>query len=193
MSPRARKPSSPTSRLARAMRRRRSESGAAVVELAIALPVVLFIAFGVITFTQVVYTHLNLSSGVRAGARYAARSDYDPSAEVPTSARRRTAAEVRSYTAEASDPAGVKAVDCGADPHSCVDVRATEGNGGPTVELEDTIAGDTVTVTATRKVHNSLYQLAADATNAVGGILGLGGFLDPGGITVRAEAVSRIE
>ena len=173
--------------------RKRNESGTAVVELAIAVPVILLIAFGIITFTQVVYTHLNLSSGVRAGARYAARSDYDPSADVPTAARRRTADEVRAYTADASNPAGVKADDCGADPDSCVDVRATEGTAGPAVELEDTIAGDTVTVTATRKVHNSLYQLAADATNAVGGILGLGGFLDPDGITVRAEAVSRVE
>jgi Flp pilus assembly protein TadG len=50
----------------------RSESGAAMVELALALPILLLIVWGVIDFGRLLYTTNSLASAVREGARFAA-------------------------------------------------------------------------------------------------------------------------
>jgi Flp pilus assembly protein TadG len=51
---------------------RRSERGAALVEFAIVLPVLLLLVFGIIDLGRLLYTYNNLTSAVREGARLAA-------------------------------------------------------------------------------------------------------------------------
>lgn len=50
----------------------RDEEGAAVVEFALVLPILLFIVFGIIDFGRAFYTLNNIVSAVREGARYGA-------------------------------------------------------------------------------------------------------------------------
>ena len=52
----------------------KSESGAALVELAVALPVLVYVLVGTIDFGRVFYTSNALSNAARAGAQYGARS-----------------------------------------------------------------------------------------------------------------------
>src|SRR5919199_244115 len=49
----------------------RSEGGAALVEFAIVLPLLLTIVFGIVDFSRAFYTQNNLTSAVREGARWA--------------------------------------------------------------------------------------------------------------------------
>ena len=51
---------------------RRSECGAALVEFAIVLPVLILLVFGIIDFGRMLFTLNNLTSAVREGARLAA-------------------------------------------------------------------------------------------------------------------------
>ena len=51
---------------------RRSECGAALVEFAIVLPVLILLVFGIVDFGRLLYTLNNLTSAVREGARLAA-------------------------------------------------------------------------------------------------------------------------
>jgi Flp pilus assembly pilin Flp len=50
----------------------RDEAGAAVVEFALVLPILMLIVFGIIDFGRAFYTSNNLVSAVREGARFAA-------------------------------------------------------------------------------------------------------------------------
>src|ERR1043165_3932016 len=50
----------------------RCESGAAMVELALALPILLLLVWGVIDFGRLLYTTNSMASAVREGSRYAA-------------------------------------------------------------------------------------------------------------------------
>lgn len=59
----------------------KSEKGAALVEMAIALPLLLLVVWGMIDFARAYYTSNSLSTAVREGARYAAVLD-NPSAQV---------------------------------------------------------------------------------------------------------------
>ena len=49
----------------------RDERGAAAVEFALVLPILLVLAFGIIDFGRLLYTYNNLTSAVREGARFA--------------------------------------------------------------------------------------------------------------------------
>ena len=62
-------------RTLRRMRFLRGERGAALVEFAIVLPLLLMIVFGIIDFARAFYTQNNLTSAVREGARWAAVRD----------------------------------------------------------------------------------------------------------------------
>ena len=50
----------------------RDERGAAAVEFALVLPILVVLAFGIIDFGRLLYTYNNLTSAVREGARFAA-------------------------------------------------------------------------------------------------------------------------
>jgi hypothetical protein len=57
-------------------RRRRDHRGLAMVEMAIVTPFLLLIAFGIIEFGSVHNKRIEISQGVREGARLAARGEY---------------------------------------------------------------------------------------------------------------------
>lgn len=62
----------------RQMRFTRDERGAAMVEFAIVLPLLLMLVFGIIDFGRALYTLNNLTAAVREGGRYAAANVNDP-------------------------------------------------------------------------------------------------------------------
>lgn len=51
------------------MRRRRSDDGAAAVEFALLLPILLLLVFGIVDFSLLLNTQLNLTEAAREGAR----------------------------------------------------------------------------------------------------------------------------
>ncbi len=53
-------------------RKRKTEQGAAMVELALSLSLLMLIVFGIIEFGRAVYTKNTLNNAARVGARYAA-------------------------------------------------------------------------------------------------------------------------
>lgn len=56
---------------ARAGRARRGESGQAIVEFAVALPILLLLVFGIIDFGWLFYNKMSVENASREGARYA--------------------------------------------------------------------------------------------------------------------------
>ena len=163
------------------------ERGTAAVEFAVVVVMLLVLAFGAIALTQVIYTHVQLANSVRAGARYAARSDYDrggdpacPRESAPID-RRRTEGEVRCYTAEAGSAIGLRQSD----------VTVSTERGVPLQEATHVDHDDVVVVHAEKTVDNPVYALAASVTNALLGPFG-GGPL-PAHLSVAAEAAMPVE
>jgi Flp pilus assembly protein TadG len=70
----------------RATRFARSERGAAMVEFAVVLPLLLLLVFGIIDFGRALYTLNNLTSAVREGGRYAAAQVEDPTSATAVAA-----------------------------------------------------------------------------------------------------------
>src|SRR5438552_15456750 len=96
-------------------RRQRGDQGSAIVEAPFAIIVIMLLAMGAITITQMIFVHLSLAHGVRAGVRYASRADYDPSTNTG-SATRRNETDVRVYTAGASGITGCTRADLTTTP-----------------------------------------------------------------------------
>ena len=156
------------------MNRRTDERGLAVVEAPLCLAVVLLLMMGVITVTQMIWTHLDLAEAARDATRYATRVEYAPG----STGRHRTAEEVEIWVRTVASDAGITSVE--------VD---TTGDG----PLEDARTGDVVTVTLTRKIENPLYTTAAGITNAMASMFGAGRVFDPTGVTVKAQAETYVE
>ena len=57
---------------------RRDERGAALVEFAIMLPILIVLLFGVIDYGRLLYTRITLHEAVQEGSIYAATHPYDP-------------------------------------------------------------------------------------------------------------------
>ena len=158
------------------MNRRHDERGLAMVEAPLCIVVILLLLMGVITITQVIWTHLDLAEAARDTVRYAARVEYDPVAG--TSSRHRTAVEVEAWATKVAHEAcgdgectvsfqvcSSEGVDCGTPPVNEDDAYD---------ELQGAQTGDLVTVTITRTVSNPLFDTAAGITNAMAGLLNLG-------------------
>jgi hypothetical protein len=161
------------------MSRLRSARGSALVETPIALGVFLLVGFGLLTVVQLAWTHLELSSSVRSAARYAARVEYDPSADPVTGERHRTPDQVVDGWRQAiADEVGVPAEDItilvGPDP-------------------SELLPGDEVVVRVSANVTNPLYRLTASLTNSLAGLVGSSGPLPVDGVRVTAEAASYVE
>ena len=60
------------------MRKARRDRGAAAVEFALVLPVLLLIIFGIIDFGRMLYTQITLTQAAQASARAAAILGHDP-------------------------------------------------------------------------------------------------------------------
>ena len=75
-----------------AVNRRDSESGAALVELAVALPILMLILASTIDFSRVFHTAMALTDAARAGAQYGAASpaNSNDSAGMQTTAQNAT-------------------------------------------------------------------------------------------------------
>jgi Flp pilus assembly protein TadG len=71
-------------RAARSIHDLRGESGAAVVEFALVLPLVLILVFGIIDVGRLMFTANSLTSAVREGARFAAVQTNPTSGNVYT-------------------------------------------------------------------------------------------------------------
>lgn len=87
-----------------------NERGAAMVESILGMAIILLVSMGLLTLTQVVWTHLDLSSTTRDVARYAARVEYDPSPSVGSvnSSRHRTEDQIAAYAKQAAAESGVE-------------------------------------------------------------------------------------
>jgi Flp pilus assembly protein TadG len=160
--------------------RRRDERGAAMVEAPVCIAVVLLLLMGVVTLTQVLWTHLDLAKAAKDTARYAARVEYDPSATVLSSRRHRTADEVKAWAASVAAEAGVRPQD--------VTVTTSDGS-----RLESLRTGDQVTVTIRTTVANPLYAMAASVTNTMAGLIRAGQPFPEGGVPIKAEAQTYVE
>ena len=68
----------------------RDERGAAILELAIVIPILLSIGLGVFEFGNIIYRYQLMTAGVRDGARFAAGLPYDSANTTQTDATKTT-------------------------------------------------------------------------------------------------------
>jgi hypothetical protein len=176
----------------------RDERGTSVVEAPICIAVVLLIAMGVLTLTQVVWTHMDLASAVRDGTRYAGRVEWDPSANPVTLERHRTAEQIKDFTAKAASESGITTAN--------ITVFCELANGDGTfsdrvqcdrvddpIHPEDLQVGDRVSVVIRDTVDNPLYKTAAGFTNAVSSVFGLDGPFNKDGVDIKAISTTYVE
>jgi len=174
------------------MRRAQDERGLALVEAPLCIAVVLLLLMGVVTVTQVIWTHLDLAEAARDATRYATRVDYAPG----STGRHRTAEEVEAWVRTIAEEAGVDTVEVRVQrPDDPLPAEQTEQSDVEPegIALQDARTGDLVTVTITRKVANPVYATAAGLTNAMAGIVGAGRPFDPSGVSIKAEAQTYVE
>ena len=163
-------------------RRRMDERGGVLVETPFAVCIVLMLVLGVATLVQIAWSDLTLSSAVRDAARYATRVEYVPGSG--SADRHRTAQQVKDWTAEVADEAGV----------SSDDVEVVGYHDGEEVDdLQQLTAGDQITVTITKRVTNPLYRMAASVTNIATNVVGGGDVFDPTGVGISAAASTYVE
>lgn len=77
-------PNSRTPRRTRSAGSRASERGAAALEFALVLPILLMLAFGIITFGRAYHAKVSLAGGVREGARALALGQSAAEAQAAT-------------------------------------------------------------------------------------------------------------
>ena len=168
------------------MRRLQNDRGAAMVEAPIGMAIILLIAMGVLTLTQVTWTHMDLSSAVRDATRYATRAEWDPSATTVTSERYRTVGEVKAFAAQAASESGVK-------PEDVVVTITRDGSTFTANDTEVLQLDDHVTVEIPHQVSNPLYQTAASLTNTAAGLLHIGRPFNEDGVDIKATSTSYVE
>ena len=95
---------------------RKNESGQAMVEFAIVLPVLMLVVLGIIQFGILFNHYLTLTDAVRAGARQAAVSRTLPNPAAAAEARVRSAAS--GSLSDANDPAALVVTVTPYDPNS---------------------------------------------------------------------------
>ncbi|MEA3057158.1 MAG: hypothetical protein QOD30_2590 [Actinomycetota bacterium] len=161
----------------------RDESGSVLVETPFAIGIILLLLMGVTTLVQVAWTDLALSSAVRATTRFATHVDYVPGAD--SAARRRTAEQVKEWTAEVAAEAHVTPDD--------VTVIGTHQPSGVEAPLDQLVSGDEITLTVTKRVSNPLYRVAATVTNAAAHLVHAGDVFDPNGVGVKAGSSTYVE
>ena len=173
------------------MSRRADERGLAMVEAPFCLAAVLLLLMGVVTVTQMIWTHLDLAEAARDATRYATRVEFAPG----STGRHRTAEEVATWVRTVASDAGITSVEVTVErpgqpaPEEQTEQSDVDPDRSP---LEEARTGDVVTVTLTRKIENALYTTAAGVTNAMASMFG-GRPFDPTGVTVKSEAKSYVE
>lgn len=149
---------------------RQFDEGAAIVEL----PLV-FIAFCVfaLCFTalgQMFLDYHHISGAARAAARYATKSDYDPTNTVDPSSRRPSDDAVRAFAVNTASPLTVNPTDVQLVP--------------------DTAAGNGVDVVVTYTENSGAFAFITGTANGVLSLIGAG-HLSP--VTIKAHATAIYE
>lgn len=169
-----------------------NERGSAMVESVFGIAIILMLAMGVLTLTQAVWTHLDLSSTTRDVARYAARVEYDPSPSSGSvsASRHRTEDQIAAYAQQAGKEAGVTVT----SPCTISNGKAVCGDVTISPADPDTLrTGDEITVTITKTVSNPLYKVGAAITNAAATVFHVGHPFNENGLPIKSEATSYVE
>lgn len=179
------------------MRRlRRDQSGAAMVEAALVLPVIAFIALGIIAFAQVLFAYQHLTGATRTAARYATKLDYDPTRQPNTADQRPKTWEVQSVTAGAVDQAPDRPMTCNVPEggSNCPDVSVAvyRNNAQVSTENFDGQPGDRVRLSATTDIDKGPYRMVAGLVNSFAGFFGGGPVLDPS-LRLHSRAIAVYE
>jgi hypothetical protein len=166
------------------MRKRFSgERGGSIVEAPIVLIVIAFFALGVLGFVQIFIQYQHLTSATRAAARYAAKADYDPSANPPVWGTRPDPQHVKDFAASS----GSDLSHLGVDVSSC-DINETSCTPDSTAGTP----GDHVHVKGTAQITDGPYVLISGLVDGLAGFFG-GGDAIPKNITIHSEAVAAYE
>lgn len=147
----------------------RSERGIAAVELALVLPVVVFLVMTAVPVAAAVVAYVELNEASEAGARYATAAHLDP--ENPGVYRFRTdAAGVEAYVRRISD-VPLASVTVSPDPSAA-------------------LPGTQVTLTLTHQVS---FGPLATVANALAGLVGADDPFPGGGVVLTSTASMREE
>ena len=148
---------------------KRGERGAAAVELALFLPILILLMAASVGAVRMVADQNHLNQVTETAARYATRSSVDPMDAGPYTTRR-TAAQVAAYVQELSDLPVLEVL----------------------VTPDPTLAYPGADVTVSVTVQHDAGPLA-DAANAVSGLLGQGPVFPEGGKQMRSAVTMRKE
>ena len=147
----------------------RSERGVAAVELALMLPVLVFLVMAAVPVASAVIAYVDLNEASEAGARYATAAHLDP--ENPAVYRfRPDAAGVEAYVRRVSD-VPLESVTVAPDPAS-------------------SLPGTQVTVTLTHRVS---FGPLAGVANGLAGLVGADDPFPGGGVVLQSTATMREE
>ena len=149
---------------------RRTDRGAAIVELPLVFVAVSIFVLCVTALGQVLLDYHHVSGAARAGARYATKSDFDPTRAPVSATRRPSDAEVVEFTRRAAAPIAPEQIDVEVAP--------------------DPIVGRGAVVAASHTVSGGPYDLVTGTANALLDLLTLGP-LPP--VTVRATSTAVYE
>lgn len=156
---------------------RRTESGTSVIETPIFVIVICLFALGVVAFAQIMLSYQHLTGATRAGVRYAAKNDYDPTKSPAVASRRPTTTDVSSFTTTDATPLTLTSV--------------VVSNDGGTDNASGAI-GQKVFVTAEANVNDGAYQLASGLVNGLASLLGHSQVV-PYPYRIHSEAVALYE
>ena len=163
------------------------QRGASVVEAPFVLIVIAFFALGVLAFVQIFIQYQHLTSATRAAARYAAKADYDPSANPPVWGTRPKTADVVAFAQKSGSEFSNLGVDvqvCNPDDKGDVTCPSTEnGTGSPAQHVH---------VKGTAEITDGPYTLISGLVDGLAGFFG-GGDAIPKHITIHSEAVAAYE
>lgn len=148
---------------------KRSDTGAAAVELALFLPLLVLLMAASVGAVRMVADQNHLNQVTETAARYATRSSVDPLHPEPYSTRR-TAAQVEAYVEDLSDLPVLEVL----------------------VTPDPTLAFPGTDVTVSVTVQHDAGPLA-DAANAVAGLLGQGPVFPEGGKQMQSAVTMRKE
>lgn len=148
----------------------RTDDGAALVELPLAFIALAAFALCITALGQLFLEYHHLSGAARAAARYATKSDYDPSASPSSSSRHPATGSVVAFAQQAAAPL----------PAAEVDVVLTP----------DTAAGNGVDVEVSHTAGNGAFGLVTGTANGLLRLIGAGPLP---GITLHAHATAIYE
>ena len=154
------------------MRRRhgRDQAGTALVELPLAFVAIAVLALCITALGQLLLEYHHLQGAARAAARYATKSDYDPTRVPATSQRRPSGPEVIAFAQDAASPL----------PATDVAVSLAA----------DDVAGDGLRVEVSHEADGGAYELVTSTANGLLSLVGAGPLPD---VTLRATATALYE